>query len=142
MWCNRYIGIAFSDLGRNIDGPVDCWGLVCLVMKERAGIELSSYSTISEADYRAVSAEISSAKASEEWTSIPNGEEKELDVVEMVSPARQGGKISFLPLHVGIVVSPGWVLHTEAATGSRLSTYRDKRIASRILGFWRYRSLI
>lgn len=110
-------------------------------MHERAGIVLPEYATVSESDYRAVSGEINDAKGTEDWTSIPHGEEKELDIVEMVSPTRQSSRISFLPLHVGIVVSPWWVLHTEAATGSRLSTYRDQRTASRIIGFWRYRLL-
>lgn len=141
LWVDRYVGIDFSDLGRDSERSLDCWGLVRLVMKDRAGIELPPYSTVSEDDYRAVSEEIGSAKSGGCWTSIPHGEEEQLDVVEMVSPARQDKRVSFLPIHVGIVVSPGWVLHTEAATGSRLSSYREQRFSSRVIGFWRHRSL-
>ena len=140
-YTSRYIGIPYGDGGRNIE-TCDCWGLVRLVMEERASILLPSHSTVSESDYRTVSREINDAKSQGDWIAIPHGEEKELDVVEMVSPTRQNSRISFLPLHVGIVVCQWWVLHTEAATGSRLSTYRDQRTAARILGFWRHRLLI
>lgn len=142
MWASSYIGIAYADLGRSKeDGLLDCWGLVRVVIQERTGIVLPEFATVSESDYRAVSGEINGAKKSEDWISIPHGEEKELDVAEMVAPTRQDTRVSFLPLHVGIVVCQGWVLHTEAATGSRLSSYHDQRTASRIIGFWRHRLL-
>lgn len=141
IWAARFIGLPFTDGGRDAFSGVDCWGLVRLVMKERAGIDLSGYSTISEADFAAVSHAIDEAKSGNEWTHVPTGEQKALDVVEMSLPARNGNRVSFLPLHVGLLVTNSWMLHTELATGSRLSPITDKQIAKRILGFWRHRSL-
>lgn len=140
MWAMRWIGIPFVDGGRS-DAGCDCWGLVRLAMMERAGIQLGEYATVSESDYAAVSAAIGEAKSRGEWESIPEGHQNALDVVEMSLPAHHNGRASFLPLHVGLLVSRGWMLHTEQSTGSRLSSIRDKLIFPRILGYWRHRAL-
>jgi hypothetical protein len=48
----------------------------------------------------------------------------------------------FGPLHVGIVVAPGWLLHVERATHTLLARYRDDwRVGKRVLGFWRHRRM-
>lgn len=142
IWSTNWIGIPFVNLGRNKEVGLDCYGLVRAVLRERAGIELRSYDTVSESDYRSVSGAIEDAKQSQEWTPIEAGKEAPLDVVEMVFPALEGTRVAFIPLHVGIVVAPGWLLHTEYATGSRLSAYNEQRMASRIIGFWRHRELL
>lgn len=140
IWVTRFLGIPYLDMGRDKIG-CDCWGLVRLVMLEQAGIALSSYETVSESDYATVSLEMKEAKNSSEWLSVTLSEQKSLDVVEMSSPVKHDRTIVFIPVHVGVLVSPFWVLHTEKATGSRLSSTKDDRIAGRILGYWRHRSL-
>lgn len=140
VWAARFLGIPFVDMGRDENG-CDCWGLVRLVMRDRAGIALMAYETVSEADYGAVTSEIEQAKAGPEWTAVASGEQRALDVVEMSMPVKHDRTISFLPLHVGVLISHFWMLHTETATGSRLSLISDSHIRPRILGYWRHRSL-
>lgn len=141
-WAEAYIGIPFSDLGRSQNG-CDCWGLVRLVLAQRCGLELPSLATSyeSEAKSDAVARSIDSARISGEWRFIVAGHEREFDVAEMITPMRLGTAWCFSPLHVGIVVSQGWLLHTERETGSLLCRYKEQGINKRIAGFWRHRDL-
>jgi len=45
------------------------------------------------------------------------------------------------PRHVGVVVSPGLVLHIERGAGSLIEDYRSMRLRRRVLGFYRHESL-
>lgn len=138
-WTAKYIGIPFVDLGRDING-CDCWGLVRLIMFDECGIHLPSLHTqyLSEKSYVRVSEEINNQKKHECWTHVEEGRQQTFDVVEMSCPIKVGGAWSFPPLHVGILASPTWVIHTERSTGSRLSYLLGKVTASRVLGIWRY----
>ena len=142
LWTARFVGIPFVDLGRTIDG-CDCWGLVRLVMKEQANIDLPSLATEygSETDHRKVFDEIESERHSGEWIEVEKGRDNQFDIVEMVSPSRLDGKWDFQPLHVGIVVAPGWVLHTERTVMSRLMRANDPKMMRRVIGYWRYYKL-
>lgn len=142
LWVLPYIGVPFVDRGRDPDIGLDCWGLVRLVMADRAGILLDSLQ-VSESDYRAVTNEIVLAQQSYEWTAVKAGEERELDVAEMTWPVKVEGQWRHEPLHVGIVVYPGWLLHIERSTASMLSPYlSDQRVGRRIIGYWRHRRLL
>ena len=143
-WVAGYIGIPFVDLGRDRAG-CDCWGLVRLVLGEQAGVELPSLATCygSEANPAGVGDAIEAERRSGAWDRIDAGGEGPFDVVEMSGAARiPGPGWVFGPLHVGVVVAPGWLLHVERGTAAVLVRYReDQAIRRRVLGFWRYRRL-
>jgi|APTNR8051073442_1049403.scaffolds.fasta_scaffold33004_2 cell wall-associated NlpC family hydrolase len=140
-WTGQYIGIPFLDLGRDRAG-CDCWGLVRLVLAEQAGIELPSLATCygSEANPAGVGNVVEAARNSEDWWPIDAGAERPFDVVEMSGAARiPGSGWMFGPLHVGVVVTSGWLLHVERGTAAVLARYREHQsIRRRVLGFWRY----
>lgn len=131
------------DLGRDSTG-CDCWGLVRLVLAHRCEIEVPSLATSyeSEANTASVNRSIEDARVSGEWVFVPRGRERDFDVAEMVTPMRLGTKWCFSPLHVGIVVAKGWLLHTERATGSLLMRYEEPGINKRIAGFWRHKDIV
>jgi len=140
-WVAGYIGIPFLDLGRDRHG-CDCWGLVRLVLAEQAGLELPSLATSyrSEANAAGVGDVVEAERRSGAWQRINVGEEQPFDLVEMSGAARVAGSgWVFGPLHVGVVVTSGWLLHVERGTAAVLARYReDQAIRRRVLGFWRH----
>jgi len=140
-WAAGYVGIPFVDLGRDRAG-CDCWGLVRLVLAEQAGIALPSLATCyrSEANAAGVGDVVEAERCSGAWHRMGIGDEQPFDVVEMSGASRvPGSGWVFGPMHVGIVVTSGWLLHVERGTAAVLARYReDQAIRRRLLGFWRY----
>jgi hypothetical protein len=143
-WVERYIGIPFVDLGRDRDG-CDCWGLVRLVIAEQAGVELPSLATgyVSEANAGGVQEQVEAQRVSGMWRRMEAGLERRFDVVELSLPVHTDAGWVYGPLHVGVVVLPGWLLHIHRATDSLLARYNeDQAIRRRVLGFWRHHRLV
>ena len=138
-WITRYIGIEFGDKARSIES-CDCWGLVRLVYKERLNIDLPLYD-ISESDHLNVEDALVTAHNNGTWIQVMTGHHREFDVCEMSIPVKIAGVWEFPPLHVGVVIGNEWILHAERMTHSRLSRIHDRRMSSRILGYWRHKKL-
>ena len=119
----------FIDQGRDGKG-VDCWGLVCLVMKRECGITLPAYGDISARDLIEVTATIREQSNAEPWH--PVTKPKPFDVALM------RGK----PMHVGIMADDSHVLHIEEATAAVLVPTSHPAIAFRLLGFRRHKELL
>ena len=137
-WTRDWVGIPFLDRGRDRAG-LDCWGLLRLVEREVFGVEVPSFS----GDYGDVRDHARIAELIE--ANLPGW-----DPVVEPDPAtglcdfgagrpgdgvllrRRGG-----PLHVGVVVAPGWMLHTEEGTASVLAPYNGLKERHRVLGIYR-----
>jgi cell wall-associated NlpC family hydrolase len=131
-WSSQYVGIPFRELGRDFDG-CDCWGLARLVSFHQFGRKLPSY--VGEYDSTCDStgiAETIRREARAFWTQIPAGSEAAGDIplIRMLG----------VPMHVGIVVCPGKMLHVERGVDAVIEDYRGLRWKHRILGFYRYGS--
>jgi cell wall-associated NlpC family hydrolase len=140
-WAGAYVGIPYRDHGCDRAG-CDCWGLVRLIYSERARITLPDYAGdyAGEADTEGVGRCVEAARASGTWRRV-HPPVQALDVAEMFSVLRSRSGWSYPPLHVGVVAAPGWLIHTEIATGVRLVRLDDRSLGKRIAGFWRHRSL-
>lgn len=127
---DRFVGIPYVTRGRDREG-LDCWGLVRLAFAELRGIELPSlvgdYS--SHEDRESIAGLIHGELPA--WDHISAGSEKTFDGVLMRS-GRQA-------CHIGLVVSPGKLLHVEDKRLSVVEPYGAWRLAHRVIGFYRYR---
>ena len=131
MRFDRFVGIPYQDRGRSLVG-LDCYGLVRLVYRELRGIDLPSHAERyrTAADEVAIAALI--AGELDPWDEIAPGDEIAFDAVLI----REGR----FARHVGLVVTPGLMLHVEAGETSRIERYGSGALKYRIVGFYRYRA--
>lgn len=135
-WTAQYIGLPFEPRGR---GPsaYDCYGLVRLVMAEQFGIDLPSYAGSYDGTGREHVAElgrlVDATRPLLDLDEIPAGAERLGDAILL----RALGQ----PSHIGLVIEPGLMLHTEAGTDSALADYTAMNWSRRVLGFYRHRGL-
>ena len=141
-WAGDYVGIPFVDLGRD-RGGCDCWGLVRLILAERAGVALPCWATAyeSEANRDGVLGLAKEQKSAGTWRRVEPPFERTFDVVELLQPVRTDEGCGFLAIHAGLVVAPGWLIHVERATAALLVDYRRLPMRSRVVAFWRHHAL-
>ena len=122
QWAARFIGIPFADQGHDFTG-CNCWGLVHLVLKHRAGVDVPTYGEVSASDIVRANALFETEAISGPW--IEAGEPlRVFDVVLL-----RGN-----PLHAGIVIAENLLLHvwrSPSSAAMRLDhpLIRSKRIA-------------
>lgn len=128
-WTNDYICVPFEEKGRERSG-VDCWGLVRLIYKEKLGIELPSLLFYKNTTDRPTIKKIYEEESGSHWKQIPFGEEKEYDVIVL--------RMMGFPMHVGIVLQGGFMIHCLKGSGTVIVNYLDKQWIKRIVGFYRH----
>lgn len=135
-----YLGIPFKDRGASRDGA-DCWGLVSVIFRERLGISLPLYPEVESVRDPAMFRTFVRESKGEQWEEIPAGSEQPYDVVLMRGVVEAEGRKASRPIHVGCVVQPGRLIHTEQGVGVSIVNYRTHpSVKHRVIAFYRYRS--
>lgn len=128
MWVNEYVRIPFLDNGRTKEG-VDCWGLVRLIYQERLGIELPVLNLYDNTRDKEKISHLIEEK-SKEWIPVEKGDEKPYDVLVF--------KLAGQPMHVGLVVKKGLMLHCERGSGTVPVFYNEEhQWFRRLVGIYR-----
>lgn len=129
-WAADYIGIPYLSGGRDRSG-VDCWGLIRLVWAEQFGHELPRYEG---ADYSGPDSAAGIAGDAQAYAAgfrpVEPGQEQAGDGILLRLMAR--------PIHVGLVIAAGRMLHIEEGAGSVIEPYTSIRWAKRVQGFYRH----
>ncbi len=126
---SRYIGIPFVERGRTMDGA-DCWGLVRLILMNEFGIDAPSLDAIEAPfDYKAIG-EIARAETVN-WIEVDEPQAGDLILFRVCGQ----------PVHVGLVVDPGWMVHTDRNIQSCIERYDGVKFRKRIMGIFRHESL-
>ena len=144
-WAGGYIGLPYKDRGRTRDG-LDCWGLLCLVSAERAGIALPAFDGLGYRDFAPGQSDLARARAlaaymaehMRGWTRLPVRPDdraawpllREGDAIHLTT---MGAAI-----HCGAVVAPPWFLHVEEGIDSCVENWTGIRTARRVAGFYRW----
>lgn len=124
---NRYINIPYVDGGRTEAGA-DCWGLVRLIYQNEFDIELPGHDGIDRGSREDAELAEYMAAHRENWERVRVPEVG--DIVLM----RLAGE----PIHVGVVVAPGYFIHARADSDVVAEKYTTTRWSHRIEGFYRY----
>lgn len=134
-WVGRYIGIPFKDDGLDLRG-CHCFGLVRLVLRERAGIDLPSYSETDANDLLAAAKHFRAGAGSDDWRKVETGF-RAFDCVLMTAMTGTTRVVG----HVGVLISPSRVLHVWEKTDSIHMPLDHPRLQQRVVGIYRHREL-
>ena len=129
-WAGRFIGIPYRDSGFGFDG-CNCFGIVYLVLKHRAGIEIDPQADVSAADVARASNRALSVAHNEPWREVA-GEPQAFDVALLKGD----------PFHTGIIIAPNILLHVWRSPSSMAMSLDNPRIRARIVGFFRHSALV
>jgi cell wall-associated NlpC family hydrolase len=132
-WCAAFIGIPYLLQGRDRAG-CDCWGLCWIVLEEQFGInapcmDAVAWDTDSKPAERRAAAQIILNTASDYFEPVEAGHERAGDIVVL--------SLAGHPLHMGIVASPGWMIHSAHDADAALERYDGMVWRKRIDGFYR-----
>lgn len=130
-----YLDAAYRRGGRQWP-HVDCWGLYRQIVADHAGVALGEFDGISESAAIAETVGLAMA-AGTAWRRVAAGEERALDAVLLKGLVRSGGAVLRLPIHIGCVVRPGWMIDIEGAAGATLRAFRGTPLANRVVGIFR-----
>lgn len=135
-WCARFVGLPYAEGARGPDAW-DCWGLFWLVLHEQFGVEVPAYEGIcwnrNDRASRVAADRHFRDEVEAHWIEIPAGWEQPGDGIAL--------NIAGRPLHVGIVVEQGWMLHSADDADAALERYDGMLWRNRVGGFYRHRSL-
>lgn len=131
-WAGEFVGTPYE--------ACECWALVRAVLASQAGIDVPAYGDVAAADLAAVARSVRRDAALSPWRQVNKPER--LDVVVMTGrESMTDGRSRRAPVHVGIIVSDGLMLHTTERTGAVVERLDNPLIAPRILGFYRHEAL-
>ena len=137
-WVEEFCRIPYVAGGRDARG-CDCWGLVVLVFRHQAGMDLDAFTAIESTDGATVQMVITREAA--KWHPVSPGNETGFDVVVMRSIFEHNGRAGAADMHVGVVTAPGWLLHTQAKVGAMHVPLDHPSVKQRIRAIYRHRLL-
>lgn len=131
LWAEQYIGLPYLDRGMTRDG-IGCWGLVRMVLAERAGVDVPPYGELSGRVLGQIARGQLPDNISPQWLAVQPAVARALDVVVMRGAGR---------FHSGILVSEDRMLHIENHTDSVIVPRDHFSVAGRVVGLFRHKDL-
>lgn len=124
-WADQYVGLPAQGLR-------PCWALVRKVWIERLDYWMPSFDGEDDPE-RAVAA------GAQSFVPVAVGQEREFDAVMMNVPMRDKGAahgFRSAETHIGVVVSPGLVLHVEKGKTSVIDGMKALQVSRILRGPW------
>lgn len=133
-WATKYLGLPFAEGGR---GPkvYDCWGLVRQVLIDQHGIWIDPFPDIRTNDGPAVAMQVLAEIERDDWSEVIMPRAFDVAILWVNRP------FSRTLSHIGIVESPGRLLHIEKEKRAVCVPFRALAPAFAIHSFYRHRRL-
>lgn len=127
-WSDDFIGLPWQPRGRTRSG-LDCYGLARLAWGEVRGFWLPAYAEGYETAREPAVARRIQGEMWEWVKEVPPAEASPWDFILL----REGQWAT----HIGLVTTPGKMLHIEAEQTSNVARYTDPEWRLRVVGFYR-----
>lgn len=128
VWWAKYVGKEFSERGRGPDS-YDCWGMVQLIYRQEKAVELPSYlEHYDSTEDREIIGQTIFRERQEHWSEV-----RKPQMFDAVLLRMRG-----VPMHVGIVTKPGYMVHCAHGINTVHERFDSMRWADKIQGFFRY----
>lgn len=145
-WVDDYVGIEWTDRGRTRADGVDCWGLGVVLFAEHRQIALPRHDSVGWAKGDGNAADHGQSKRAAIWRVIAAERAawslvspKPIDLAQAQCFDALLIEFSGVPIHIGFVVAPGWVLHIQQGCNSVCEPFPSWRIPhNRIEGLYRH----
>src|SRR5262245_18734529 len=123
-WVGHYIGLRFSE-------EFTCWTLLREVYRAEFGIDVPSYAGryTSTRDAEGI-APLVGEEASAHWREVPVGADLAPDALVF--------RFMGQPMHVGVVIAPGWFLHVMEGLDAVRERYDGMKWSRRIVAAYRH----
>lgn len=131
-WVADYIGIPYAEGKSGMDGA-DCWGLLMLAYNRHSGRVLPPYEGARWQNWKAGPDAVSAGASgySEKFTPVEPGQERLFDGILF--------RLRGQPIHVGLVVSRGWMLHVQEGADAVVEQYAGTTVwGRRLAGIFRH----
>jgi len=128
-------GVPFLDRGRDFNGW-DCAGMIIVAYRFCAEIEIPDVDGISAFSGSEVGRLVKEMflEVTEEfrslWRPVERRKEQRFDLVLL--------RLGRWPVHLGLVVAPGFILHAEPDTGTCIEPFYRGMLAPRFVGLYRH----
>jgi cell wall-associated NlpC family hydrolase len=109
IWVQSYVGLPYLCGGRTKENGLDCYGLVRLVLSERAKLTITNYSSDDVNTHQETAEHIRTGE--KDWAPV-EPPYRCFDVALMKTIVRHNDQVKNLPVHIGIFVSSSQVLHS------------------------------
>jgi cell wall-associated NlpC family hydrolase len=128
VWWNHYQRVPFAEKGRDMNGA-DCWGLLTMIFLDQRKIELPGYEWCYEHtnDREALAAAMERERIGR-WVQVENPQEFDVPLLRMRG----------VPMHVGVVTKPGYMIHCAKDINTVHERYDSMRWKNSVVGFFRY----
>lgn len=133
MWWNKYESAQFKVKGRGPD-EFDCWGLVKEIYKNDHPEKIilpsyiECYETTTLKDDKIKISDTILQEQQIKWCKVDKPQP--FDVVVL--------KIAGFPMHVGIVIRKGVMIHCTQGINVAIEKYTSMRWDNKVMGFYRY----
>lgn len=139
-WVEDFQGIPFLRRGRTRAG-CDCWGLVRLVLAERAGVQVPSFAEVATNDGKGINDEIQRQTSGGGWCQVRLEQMQPFDCVLMLGRMRINGAVHPAETHIGIMVAPGRLMHIEKGIDAVVVELTNPTVRDRVTRAFRYEVL-